>query len=49
MPSNVSMKSVKKHTSVYSSSPDPLVIIAKAARSRKIIVNNRIIFMMLMI
>ena len=31
------------------SSPDPLVMIEKAARSRKIIVNYRIIFMMLMI
>ena len=31
MPNNVSMKSVKKQTSVCSSSPDPLVIIAKAA------------------
>ena len=42
-------KSIKKHTSFCSSSPDPLVMIAKSARSRKIIVNNRIIFMMLMI
>ena len=46
---NVSMKSVKEHTFFCSSSPDPLVMIAKTARSRKIIVNYRIIFIMLMI
>ena len=43
------MKSVKKHTFLCSSSPDPLTMIAKAARSRKIIVSYRIIFMILMI
>ena len=46
---NVSMKSVKEHTFFFSSSPDPIVMIAKTASSRKIIVNYRIIFMMLMI
>ena len=49
MPNNVSLKSVERTYLFCSSSPDPLVMIAKAARSRKIIVNYRIIFMMLMI
>jgi len=40
----------RKKTYLFcSSSPDPLVVMSKAARNRKIIVNYRIIFMMLMI
>ena len=40
----------RKKTYLFcSSSPDPLVMMSKAARNRKIIVNYRIILMMLMI